>query len=176
MDITPVTPAGRQLVESYGGGRFRVSGQIYNGSVLVFPEQTLDWPVAAFSDITLDSLMPVLNLGGLTVDVLLLGCGASMALVPADLRSGAKGAEDSISVLKAWRGGVLAERPMFFNDHKEAQDHAAGALRLDDPRVDGRAYPGKWKLFFDAVDAPALQVAQNRARGEQYRERSTQCQ
>jgi len=67
-----------------------------------------------------------------------------------DLRSGAKGAEDSISVLDAWQGRTLAQRPMFFNDHKEAKDKAAGAMRLDDPCVDGRAYPGKWKLFFDA--------------------------
>jgi len=67
-----------------------------------------------------------------------------------DLRSGAKGAEDSISVLGAWRGGTLAPRPMFFNDHKEAKDHAAGAIRLDNPRVAGVPYPGKWKLFFTA--------------------------
>ena len=38
-----------------------------------------------------------------------------------DLRRGEKGAEDSISVLKAWRGGDLSGRfPMFFNDHKES--------------------------------------------------------
>ena len=26
MDMTPAVPAGRQVIESYGGGRFRVSG------------------------------------------------------------------------------------------------------------------------------------------------------
>jgi len=67
-----------------------------------------------------------------------------------DPRTGAKGAEDSLSVLAAWRGGALANRPMLLNDHKEAEDHAAGAIRLDDPMVDGRVYGGKWKLFFDA--------------------------
>jgi len=68
-----------------------------------------------------------------------------------ETRFGAKGAEDSISVLSAWRGGILPNRPMFFNDHKEAKaDHAACAIRLANPTVDGRDYPGQWKLFFDA--------------------------
>jgi hypothetical protein len=39
---------------------------------------------------------------------------------------------------------------LLFNDHKETEDHAAGAIRLDDPVVDGHVYVGKWKLFFDA--------------------------
>lgn len=87
MDFTPVTSAGRQMVESYGGGRFRVSGRVYDGSVLVFPDRTLDWPVTDIADLTLESLTPVLELGGRSVDVLLLGCGTSMALLPAELRS-----------------------------------------------------------------------------------------
>lgn len=68
-----------------------------------------------------------------------------------DLRTGDKGAEDSVSVLSAWRGGTLANHPMLLNDHKEAkEDHAAGAIRLDAPVVNGVTYRGKWKLFFDA--------------------------
>ena len=68
-----------------------------------------------------------------------------------EVRLGAKGAEDSVSALAAWRGGALPDRPMFFNDHKQAKaDHAACALRLDNPTVDGQSYPGQWKLFFDA--------------------------
>ena len=67
-----------------------------------------------------------------------------------DLRTGAKGAEDSVSVLSAWRGGTIPMRPMLLNDHKEAKDHAAGAIRLDAPVVNGVTYKGKWKLFFDA--------------------------
>ncbi|MBT6958838.1 MAG: arylsulfatase [Opitutae bacterium] len=68
-----------------------------------------------------------------------------------DLRNGAKGAEDSFSVLSAWRGEELASRPMIFNDHKEGKDGAASALRLDDPEVGGRIINGKWKIFFDAT-------------------------
>lgn len=67
-----------------------------------------------------------------------------------DYRKGQKGAEDSTSVLAAWRGERFEHGPMFYHDHKQAADHAASAVRLDDPVVDGRRWPGQWKLFFDA--------------------------
>lgn len=70
-----------------------------------------------------------------------------------DLRSGEKGAEDSYSVLTAWRGKNLKNRPpLFFHDHKEAEtDKAVSALRLDDPKIGGTKYAGQWKIFFDAT-------------------------
>ncbi len=68
-----------------------------------------------------------------------------------NLRVGDKGAEDSFSVLSAFRGEELKNRPpLFFNDHKEAkEDPAASAIRVDSPMLDGRVYEGQWKLFFD---------------------------
>ena len=58
-----------------------------------------------------------------------------------DLAKGDKGAEDSVSVLRAMRGVELEDRPpLFVNDHKEAKaDPAASAMRS-----------GMWKVFFDA--------------------------
>lgn len=69
-------------------------------------------------------------------------------------RAGEIGAEDSFSVLPAFRGEALSGRPpLMFNDHKEAgADPAAVAIRVDDPRVGGSVVPGQWKLFF----APSL--------------------
>ena len=87
MDLTPLIPAGRQIVESYGGGRFRVTGIAYEGSVLVFPGRTLSWPVATMAQLDETSLAPVVAEGQAgNVDLLLLGCGARMAMIPADLR------------------------------------------------------------------------------------------
>ena len=69
-----------------------------------------------------------------------------------DPAKGEKGAEDSFSILKAWKGETLGERPpMFAHDHKEAKDDpAVSALRLDSPTVNGKVIEGQWKLFFDA--------------------------
>jgi arylsulfatase A len=70
-----------------------------------------------------------------------------------DLSRGAKGAEDSFSVLTAFRGQTITKRPpLFFNDHKEAKkDPAVAAMRLDSPIVNGHRISGQWKIFFDAT-------------------------
>ncbi|MEM1294464.1 MAG: arylsulfatase [Verrucomicrobiota bacterium] len=70
-----------------------------------------------------------------------------------DLESGEKGGEDSVSILAALQGDEMRSRPpMFYSDHKEASktDAAVLAMRLDNAEVDGRVFPGKWKVFFDA--------------------------
>lgn len=87
MDLTPLMPAGRQVVESYGGGRFRVSGVVHEGSVLVFPNRTLPWAVAAVDRLDPASLA-VIEAEGQSgrLELLLLGCGARMVMVPADIR------------------------------------------------------------------------------------------
>jgi len=67
-----------------------------------------------------------------------------------DFTAGEKGGEDSQSILAAWRGERIGQRIMFFNDHKEAKDHAVLAFREDDPVVNQTIVSGKWKLFLDA--------------------------
>ncbi len=47
MDVSPLVPAGRQVIHSYGDGGFRVNGRRYDGSVLIFPSHTLSWAVSA---------------------------------------------------------------------------------------------------------------------------------
>ena len=85
MDITPVVSEGRQVIESYGAGGFRVSGRRYEGSIIVFPEQTLAWPIRCFEDVTVQSFDMLERLPW-RPEILLLGCGAAPALVPAALR------------------------------------------------------------------------------------------
>lgn len=68
------------------------------------------------------------------------------------LVAGQKGAEDSHSVLAAWRGEKMEwKHPIIHNDHSEAkQDRAACAVRMDDPSIENRTYAGKWKLLLDS--------------------------
>ena len=73
MDVTPLVPEGRQTIDAYGNGGFRIAGQRWTGSVIVFPHRTLAWSAASFEDVDPDRLDPVVQEGG--VQVLLLGCG-----------------------------------------------------------------------------------------------------
>jgi uncharacterized protein len=87
MDVTPLIPAGRQMVESYGDGRFRISGHVFDGSVIVFSDRTQAWPVRDPGAVTTDNLSDVAAAGRAgTVDLLLIGCGPHMALIPSALR------------------------------------------------------------------------------------------
>jgi uncharacterized protein len=85
FDITPLVPAGRQIIDSYGAGRFTVSGVVHEGSIIVFPDRTLAWPVASVDEVSLESLQPILAERE-TVEVALLGCGARLTQVPTGVR------------------------------------------------------------------------------------------
>jgi uncharacterized protein len=84
MDLTPLFPAGRQVIERYGSSGFRVAGVIWRGPVLVLPESTMRWPVTDAAAVTADSLLPVVEHGG--VQILLLGLGSRMSTITAELR------------------------------------------------------------------------------------------
>ena len=85
MELTPLVPVGRQVIERYAASGFRVAGVIYHGSILVFADRTLSWSVSSVSDVSWESLAPVIEHGG--VQILLLGLGRTMRLMPFALRS-----------------------------------------------------------------------------------------
>ena len=85
MDIGPRALGDRQLIQSYGEGRFRISGTVHDGGVLVFPERTLPWPVASIRGVTVDSLAEV-TAAEPAVEILLLGCGSRFETIPAALK------------------------------------------------------------------------------------------
>jgi uncharacterized protein len=90
MDLTPLVPAGRQVIERYAPSGFRVTGVIYRGPILVFPDRTLLWDAANAAAVTWESLAPVAEHGG--IQILLLGLGRFMSAVPATLRSALRAA------------------------------------------------------------------------------------
>ena len=81
MELTPNPATGRQLIERYGAAGFRISGIVYGGPVLVFPEQTIVWEAATPS---LDGLAPIVAHGG--IELVLLGLGRRGAPVAPALR------------------------------------------------------------------------------------------
>ena len=85
VDITPLVPAGRQVIKGYGGGGFRIGGEAYRGSVLVFPSTTFAWPVTALHQLTPDSLARI-TAAEPAVEILLIGCGREIAPLPAEIR------------------------------------------------------------------------------------------
>jgi uncharacterized protein len=87
MDVTPVIAAGRQVIERYGEGRFKITGEIWPGSVLVRPTATLPLALTQFSDLTLELLLPLFAADAEPLEILLIGCGRQMRPLPAALRA-----------------------------------------------------------------------------------------
>jgi len=88
MDITPAIPKGKQTVTGYGNGQFKVSGEVYPYSILVFPDRTVKWDIAGNS-ITLENLQVVLEEEG-EIDLLILGSGKLKAILPPKILSALK--------------------------------------------------------------------------------------
>jgi uncharacterized protein len=81
-NITPPLPAGRQLIQGYGGGGFRIAGSEYPHSVFVTETVTTRWEIA---DLMQMSLPPELGAGS-GIAVLLIGTGKSIVQIPRDIR------------------------------------------------------------------------------------------
>ena len=90
MEITPLQPGDRQVLLGYGKGGFQISDRHWQGAVLVFPDRVLPWETAGLAEITLQSLEPI-RTADPPVEILLIGTGARMALLPAALRADLRG-------------------------------------------------------------------------------------
>ncbi len=85
MELAPLQGrGGRQFIGAYGGGGFRVSGTRYTGSVLVFPERTVAWPVRGMAELDARSLDPV-GAAAEALDLVLVGCGRRAEPLPESL-------------------------------------------------------------------------------------------
>lgn len=80
----PRSSAGKQVIESYGGGGFRIAGVRHSGSVLVFPDHTLAWPVGDAADVSAARLAEVVRRAE-SVRILIVGCGRAIAQQPTEL-------------------------------------------------------------------------------------------
>lgn len=84
FDITPRPRPGRQVIEGYGDGRFRIAGAIHAGPVVVFRERTLAWPAGAPGVVTIEALDVVVDAAEAT-EILIVGCGPEFGPPPRGL-------------------------------------------------------------------------------------------
>ena len=79
-------PRQRQVIESYGAGRFRVSGVEYRGAIQVVSSATAPWLVEAATAIAPDNLALVMARIP-AVEILVVGCGARAVFVAPSVRA-----------------------------------------------------------------------------------------
>ena len=81
MDVTPLVSKGRQLIESYGGGAFKISGVVYTAPVIVFPESCFS-PDYFEADESNFRLLREVFQTSYSPSVLLFGTGKNTSLIP----------------------------------------------------------------------------------------------
>lgn len=98
MDVTPAIPSDRQVVEGYGPGWFRVSGQRHEGSLIVFPGLTAPWTATAIGRLSDADLAPILEASG-WLELLLLGTGDRLVPPPPGVRAALRGAGIGVEIM-----------------------------------------------------------------------------
>lgn len=85
MDLQPIQRPDQMMIQGYGKGGFRVSDTVYQGSVIVTEDRVIPWSVTAIDALDEDSFDDLIAAGDLP-EVVLLGCGERMALIPSALK------------------------------------------------------------------------------------------
>ncbi len=86
-DIMPMIPSNRQVIDGYGPGQFCISGQWRVGAVIVLPDRTLGWEATDAASLSVGDFSSVLEAEP-KVEILLLGTGPTMRMIPKALRLG----------------------------------------------------------------------------------------
>ena len=78
-------PRQRKVINGYGDGGFRIAGERIEGSVIVFPQRFVVWPVSDAASLRAEDLEPLIQAAG-EIDILLLGCGSGAPVFDPALR------------------------------------------------------------------------------------------
>jgi len=100
VEITPLQPSqDRQILQAYGKGGFRVSDTQWSGAIIVFPTRTVNWSIASFADLSLEAFAPVGEASDPPIELLLIGTGQRMALLPSKLQAGLRAMGFGIDIM-----------------------------------------------------------------------------
>ncbi len=89
MDVTPLVKRGQQIIQSYAGGSFKITGVVYKGAVIVRPEGTTPWAVPSFhlQKLISDDFKVLESVIG-SADVVLFGTGAGRVILTPEQKRG----------------------------------------------------------------------------------------
>ena len=99
MDVTPLVKQDTQIIQSYAGGQFRISGDVYQGAVIVTPEHTVSWDFSGtVADLSINDFALLIQQSN-HIDVVLLGCGSQIQFLSPMLKGSLKDKGLSIDVM-----------------------------------------------------------------------------
>jgi uncharacterized protein len=85
-----MAPPQPPVIETYGAGGFRISGQRVEGAVLLLQDTMRPWPVTALANLQASDFTDIIAAGLVAVEFVLLGTGAETAIAPRPVRDALK--------------------------------------------------------------------------------------
>jgi uncharacterized protein len=76
MDITPLIPQGKKLINKYGAGGFTINGEKIEGNILITPEQVIP---GEGDEIDVAKALAMITC---EIEILLIGSGREMVVLP----------------------------------------------------------------------------------------------
>lgn len=100
MDVTPLVKAGSKIIQSYTGGQFRISGELYQGPLIVTGDAVLPWGAPVdIASLDLEHFLSIPRIQTNDIEVILLGTGQNFSILPAALRAELKASGINIDVM-----------------------------------------------------------------------------
>lgn len=84
MDITPLIPKNKKILNGYGNGIFKVNNDPYSGNIIICPDAVIPWEIENISLLDIKSLQSILNLKS-EVELLVIGCGSEHVKLPLEI-------------------------------------------------------------------------------------------
>jgi uncharacterized protein len=99
MEIKPLPGHDRQVVQGYGTGGFRVSDRDWDGAIIVLPTRTLPWSATDAASFSLAVFDPIRDAADPKIELLLIGTGQKIVLLPSRLRADLRGLGFAVEVM-----------------------------------------------------------------------------
>jgi uncharacterized protein len=133
LDMTdPISATGQYPhqvgLDAYGNGGFRFAEMSHKGSLLCLPSGMHAWSVTKPSDLTLESLQPVLDQAD-RIDVLLIGLGTEITRIDPSIRTALR--ERDIIVEPTQTGGAIRTYNVLLSEDRQV---AAALIAVENAR------------------------------------------
>jgi uncharacterized protein len=85
MDITPLIPKEKKVINAYGSNSFTINNEKFSGNIILFPENILKWDIQ--EEITSISDFTLITSDKANIEILLIGTGDSHKILDRKLLS-----------------------------------------------------------------------------------------
>jgi uncharacterized protein len=97
-DITPLIPAGKKIIESYGAGSFKISGEKFENNIIIFPDSVHKFNPEAIENTKYEDIYEIEKQSD-SIEVLLVGCGKTTEFFSNEIEAKLKSKNISIDYM-----------------------------------------------------------------------------